>query len=112
MDKISIINETEKYVRHKLEGEGSCHDWWHIYRVWKTAVHIGKKEKADLFVVQLAAFLHDIADWKFHGGDDAVGPKLAREWLEKMNVDENVISHVSEIITDLSFKGARSEEHT
>ena len=79
MDKISIINETEKYVRHKLEGEGSGHDWWHIYRVWKTAVHIGKKEKGDLFVVQLAAFLHDIADWKFHGGNKSIGPKTARK---------------------------------
>jgi len=106
MNKEEVIKRTADYVKSKLDGEGSGHDWWHIYRVWKTAVNIGKKEDADLFVVQLAALLHDIADWKFHAGDDSIGPKLAREWLEKLDVDENVISHVCEIIKGVSFKGA------
>jgi uncharacterized protein len=74
--------------------------------VWKNAVHIGKLEKVDLFVVELAALLHDIADWKFHDGNEDIGPQLARDWLESLFVDENVISHVCEIIQDISFKGA------
>ncbi|MBA3064551.1 HD domain-containing protein, partial [Candidatus Woesearchaeota archaeon] len=106
MNQNEIIKRTADYVKSKLDGEGSGHDWWHIYRVWKTAIEIGKKESADLFVVQLAALLHDIADWKFHSGDDSVGPKLAREWLEKLDVDENIISHVCKIIKQVSFKGA------
>jgi len=106
MNQNEIIKRTADYVKSKLDGEGSGHDWWHIYRVWKTAIEIGKKESADLFVVQLAALLHDIADWKFHAGDDSVGPKLAREWLEKLDVDENIISHVCKIIKQVSFKGA------
>ena len=106
MNKDEVIKRTADYIKSKLDGESSGHDWWHTYRVWKTAVNIGKKEDADLFVVQLAALLHDIADWKFHSGDDSIGPKLAREWLEKLDVDENIISHVCEIIKGVSFKGA------
>jgi len=106
MNQNEIIKRTADYVKSRLSGEGSGHDWWHVYRVWKTAVEICKKEGADLFVVQLAALLHDIADWKFHSGDDSIGPKLAREWLEKLDVDKNVISHVCEIIKEVSFKGA------
>lgn len=83
MNKEAIITQTEEYVRNKLSGEGSGHDWWHVHRVWKNAVSISKSENVDLFVVQLAALLHDISDWKFNDGDDDVGPKLAREWLEK-----------------------------
>lgn len=107
MDKKAIIKKTEEHVRKTLEGESSGHDWWHTYRVWKTASSIGKREKADLFVVQLAALLHDIADWKFHSGDDSVGPKVAREWLEKMRVEEETVSHVCEIMGKISFKGAK-----
>jgi len=74
--------------------------------VWKNAVHIAKKENADLFVVELAALLHDIADWKFHKGVDSAGPKVAREWLESLGADGQIISHVCEIIKEVSFKGA------
>lgn len=106
MDKEEVIKRTADYIKSKLDGEGSGHDWWHVYRVWKTAIEIGKKECADLFVVQLAALLHDIADWKFHSGDDSVGPKLAGELLEKLDVDENIIFNVCKIIKEVSFKGA------
>lgn len=106
MNKERIIQKTEEYVRKTLSGDGSGHDWWHVYRVWKTAVRLGNIEKADLFVVELAALLHDIADWKFNDGDLEAGPKAARAWLEKMKVDEAVIAHVCQIIEGLSFKGA------
>jgi len=106
MNQEYILKQTELYMKDKLSGEGSGHDWWHLYRVWKNAFHIGKDEGVDLFVVQLAALLHDISDWKFNDGDDNVGPKLAREWLEKMKVEEKVIIHVCEIIKEMSFKGA------
>ena len=105
MNKEKIINKTAEYIKEKLTGESSGHDWWHVYRVWKNAIHIGKIEKADLFIIELASLLHDIADWKFQDGDDNIGPKLAREWLEKLAVDENIISHVCQIIKDASFKG-------
>jgi len=98
-----VIEKTEKYVRQVLEGEGSGHDWWHVYTVWKNAINIGKNEAVDMMVVELAALLHDIADWKFN--DEGEGPKVARKWLEKINVDEKIISHVCEIIKNISFKG-------
>lgn len=102
-----IINKTINYVKSVLLGESSGHDWWHIYRVWRLARDIAEKESADLFIVELAALLHDIADWKFTNGDEEVGPKLAREWLEQLEVNENDIYHITEIIKDLSYKGAK-----
>lgn len=109
MSKKEILSKTEAYVRNKLEGEGSGHDWWHIHRVRNTALKLGIEENANLFVVELAALLHDIADHKFHGGDEEIGPATAREWLTKLNVDESIINHVCEIIRDVSFKGAEVE---
>lgn len=109
MNKDEILKKTEEFVRKQMESESSGHDWWHIYRVWKTAIHIGKEEKADLFTVQLAALLHDIADHKFHGGDLTVGPRVAGEWLEGLNADKQIIANVCEIIKDISFKGAGVE---
>ncbi len=102
----NILQDTELFVRKKLEGEGSGHDWWHIYRVRNTALRLAKEEKANLFVVELASLLHDIADHKFNNGDINIGPKIAGEWLRSLKVEEHDIEHVKEIIADLSFKGA------
>ena len=106
MNRDLILTETEQYVKRTLADDSSGHDWWHIYRVRQNALKIGEQEDVDLFVVQLAALLHDIADYKFHGGDETVGPKVAREWLEKLAVNEDIVAHVCQIIKDLSFKGA------
>jgi len=100
-----IIDKTAEYVRREMEGEGSGHDWWHVYRVWQTAMTIAKHETVDLFVVSLAALLHDIGDHKFHDGDETVGPRMTTEWLETMNVDPDIIDHVRQIVMDISFKG-------
>ncbi len=101
-----IVGRTAARVKALMEGEGSGHDWWHVYRVWRNAVHIAQHEPVDLVVVELAALLHDIADWKFHGGDRSAGPRAARSWLTELGVDEAVVAHVCEIVGDLSFKGA------
>ena len=101
-----IIETVAAHVRSKLEGEGSGHDWWHVLRVWNMAKHLCDKEGADFFVVELAALLHDIADWKFHDGDDHVGPRVAREILQEHGVESSVVDQVTTIIATMSFKGA------
>jgi uncharacterized protein len=107
MNKGQVVKNTAAFVRKRLEGEGTGHDWWHAYRVWKTSLAIAKSEgKADLFVVQLGALLHDIADWKFTGGDESVGPRIASTFLKKQKVDDKTISQVVYIIENISFKGA------
>lgn len=106
MNQSEILERTAEHVRKTLAGDSSGHDWHHIARVWRNAVHIGREEKADLTIVQLAALLHDIADWKFHGGDEYAGPREARRWLESQGVDEATICHVCDIIAKVSFKGA------
>jgi len=106
MDTHKVIAEITQEVKEIMGEEGTGHDWWHIYRVLVMAKNIGQQEKADMFVVQLAALLHDIADWKFHDGDDTVGPKLSREILIKHQVVPKVVEQVSGIVEKISFKGA------
>ena len=106
MEKELIVVQTADFMKSELTGEGSGHDWWHVYRVWKNAIQIAKHEEVDLFVVELAALLHDIADWKFNDGNEDIGPQLAREWLESLNVEETEIANVCQIIQDISFKGS------
>lgn len=106
MTRAEILERTVSHIRQLMSSDSSGHDWWHIWRVWQNAIRIGKVEGADLYVVELAALLHDIADWKFHGGDDSAGPRAARAWMEENGVTPEVIEHVCEIIATLSFKGA------
>ncbi len=103
---MTIINNTCQFVENKLAGEGSGHDWWHIYRVWNLAKKLAVQEGANLLIVELSALLHDIADWKFYDGDDTKGPKLAEQFLMSNQVDRKVIDPVIEIIATISYKGA------
>lgn len=82
------------------------HDWWHILRVWNNAKRIAQTEPVDRFVVELAALLHDIADNKFHNGDEEIGPKTAGEFLQSLEVNVQVIEHVQQIIRYMSFKSS------
>ena len=100
-----LINKTILFVKQKLENAEGGHDWFHIERVYKNALSIADGEDCDVNVVKLAALLHDIADSKFHNGDETIGPKIAREFLESENVDEVTIQHVINIIENISFKG-------
>ncbi|MBI2051487.1 HD domain-containing protein [Candidatus Roizmanbacteria bacterium] len=104
MKKKQILQATRRHVRGLLSGEPTGHDWWHIERVTRLSKRIAQKEGGDLFVIELAALLHDIADWKFHGGDETVGAKKAREWLQKLQIDEATISDVESIIQNISYK--------
>lgn len=105
-DHGQLVSAIAEEIKRRFSSEGSGHDWFHIYRVWMNAKHIGATEEADMFVVELAALLHDIADWKFHSGDEAIGPARARELLVQHAVATDVIDHVAEIIATMSYKGA------
>src|SRR3954463_9386214 len=109
LDHAEVVQRTTKHVRELLADEGSGHDWFHVERVRNVALRIARAEGADAFVVELAALLHDVADWKFAGGDHDAGPRAAREWLSKLGVDQAVIDHVAGIVASLSFKGAGVE---
>ncbi len=100
----SIIENTVKFVKEKLEGAEAGHDWFHIERVWKLSKKIAATEKCTEEVVELAALLHDIADPKFHNGDETIALTVSREFLEGQNVPENVIEQVLYVIKNISFK--------
>ena len=102
-----LIVKTAAYAEKTLGRDATGHDWLHVLRVWRSARMIGRGSKADMFVVELAALLHDIADWKFHGGDATVGPRKAAAWLRKLKVDGESAAHVVSIIEKISFKGAK-----
>ncbi|MEI7507906.1 MAG: HD domain-containing protein [Flavobacterium sp.] len=107
---MKLIDDTILFVKQKLENAESGHDWFHIERVYKNALLIAEGEDCDITVVKLGALLHDIADSKFHDGDEAVGPKVAREFLESQNASEEIITHVVHIIENISFKGGNFEK--
>ena len=108
-EQLEVIRLTEAYVRDTLQGAEGGHDWHHTFRVWRNARHIASGEKVDGFIVELGALLHDIADSKFHGGDEEVGPRRTRTHLESLGVEEEVIHHVERIVRHISFKGGHSD---
>lgn len=110
MNTTDLISKTISFVKQKLENAEGGHDWFHIERVYKNAALISKNESCDETVVKLGALLHDIADSKFHNGDETVGPKVAREFLKSQEVNEEIIHHVINIIENISFKGGNFEK--
>jgi uncharacterized protein len=107
-----IIRDTIIFVKKTLtdaDAEGG-HDWFHIKRVYNNSLLIAKTEPVDVFIISLGALLHDIADSKFHNGDETIGPKMAREFLFQQNVDSTIIEHVVNIIENISFKGGNEPQ--
>lgn len=105
-----MIPQTITYVKQELANAEGGHDWWHIERVWKTTKQIAQTEQVDMLVVELGALLHDIADSKFNSGDETIGPRKAREFLESQEVSAEVIDHVILIIENISFKGGKEAQ--
>ncbi|WP_300441030.1 HD domain-containing protein [Christiangramia sp.] len=110
MSENILIDNTIKFVQETLQGAEGGHDWFHIERVLNNSRLIAKGEKANLEIVELGALLHDIADSKFHGGDEAIGPRIASDFLKSQEASEEVIDHVINIINNISFKGGNIEQ--
>jgi uncharacterized protein len=110
MNNSEIISKTITFVKEKLNDAEGGHDWFHIERVYKNALLIANNTPCDVTVVKLGALLHDIADSKFHNGDETIGPRTARLFLESENVSEEIIAHVVSIIENISYKGGNFEK--
>tara|TARA_Y100000310_G_scaffold137447_1_gene136323 strand:+ start:16014 stop:16664 length:651 start_codon:yes stop_codon:yes gene_type:complete len=107
----TIISTTEDFVKQQLAGDSSGHDWWHIHRVRNLALSIAKQENADLFIVEMAALLHDVGDPKMHGGDTTVAPRLIGNLLSTINLTKQQKEHIMHIIAHMSFgKHLKGEE--
>jgi uncharacterized protein len=106
-----IITKTIDFVKTQLQDAEGGHDWFHIERVWKNAQNIAKGEQCDQEIVALAALLHDIADSKFHSGDETVGPQVARNWLVSKGYPKEKLEHVIAIIENVSYKGGHNERN-
>jgi uncharacterized protein len=101
-----LIQKTIDFVKQTLAGAEAGHDWFHIERVYKTACAINEIEQGDEMIVKLAALLHDIADSKFNGGDEEIGPRIAGEFLTTLDLPQDTIIHVQQIIKNLSYKAS------
>lgn len=111
MARSNLVEKTRVFIEQQFAGEGSGHDWAHMYRVWQLSKTIAVSEPdADMTIVELGALLHDIADWKFHDGDDSAGPKAAREWLESVDADEDMIKQIEHIVANISFHAALNSD--
>ncbi len=102
------LEDTEKYIRNHFENEGSGHDWWHIFRVRNLALKIAEKEGGDLFIIEMAALLHDLDDWKLNGDSKE---SRSKKWLKNIGVSERETDQILEIIEQVSFKGAKVENN-
>lgn len=111
MNHSKIIEATENFVRTSMSHNEGGHDWWHVHRVRQLALHIGREEHADLFVVETAALLHDISDAKFNGGDENKGVKVAESFLNTLSIEKNSAQHICQIIENISFKGGNTQNH-
>lgn len=108
---MSTINNTIQFVKHTLQNAEGGHDWFHIERVWNTSKLIAQNEPtANILIVELAALLHDIADSKFHNGDETIGPTIAKEFLTTQQLSIEIINHVLNIIKHISFKGGNFKQ--
>lgn len=110
MDKEACIKKTEEFVRQQLKGAEGGHDWFHIQRVYRNALRISEGEEVDVFIVSLGALLHDIADPKFHDGNEEIAPQMARDFLESMGLEDAQIEHVIYIIKNISFKNSLDQD--
>jgi len=106
MSTTSYIEQTIAFVKETLKDAEGGHDWFHIERVYKNSLLLAKDEKVDTLVVSLAALLHDIADPKFHDGDETIGPKTAREFLATLSIDQKTVDHIILIIENISYKSS------
>ncbi len=102
-----IRAKTESFAKSRFASDATGHDWFHTDRVRRTALRLARAEKADAFVVELAALLHDVADAKFHGGDEKAGERVARRFLLQQKLDDATVDRVCAIVSEVSFKGAR-----
>ncbi|HZE98623.1 MAG TPA: HD domain-containing protein [Planctomycetota bacterium] len=103
----ALIARVSRSVRSAMEGDGTGHDWWHVWRVWQTADRLAKTEpRADRAVVSLGALLHDVGDWKFHGGDEEAAPREAARLLRRHRAEAALIVRVQQVCREISYKGA------
>lgn len=103
----ALVARVSRSVRRAMEGDGTGHDWWHVWRVWQTADRLAKTEpRADRTVVSLGALLHDLGDWKFHGGDEEAAPREAARLLKRFKAAPVLVVRVQQVCREISYKGA------
>lgn len=105
MENAEVLNQTVEFVKETLKGDSSGHDWWHIYRVWNMTKKLQNTEGGDLFILEMAALLHDIADWKFYENEEE-GLEVVRQWIDRFDIVTTKKEQIIDIIKNVSYKGS------
>jgi uncharacterized protein len=106
--KNPIIELTEEFVRHELGEDATGHDWFHVDRVRRNALHICKEEQAgEAFIIEMAALLHDIPDEKLNESIEKGEEKLDA-YLKTIPLNDKDKKHIKQIIGTISFKGGQN----
>lgn len=106
--KNPIIELTEEFVRNELSEDATGHDWFHVDRVRRNALHICKEEQAgEAFIIEMAALLHDIPDEKLNESIEKGEEKLDA-YLKTIPLADKDKKHIKQIIGTISFKGGQN----
>lgn len=106
---MALLENTIQFVKETLKNAEAGHDWFHTERVYNNAVKIAKEENCNLQVVEISALLHDIADAKFHDGDENLALEITEKFLKEQNAEEDFIAKVLFIIKNISFKNKEEQ---
>lgn len=109
MHTTDFVEQTISFVKETLYGAEAGHDWFHTQRVFRNALLLARDEDVDVLIVSLGALMHDIADAKFHDGDESIGPAMAKEFLTSIGVDRPIVDEVVSIIKNISYKNSFSK---
>jgi uncharacterized protein len=99
-----IISDVMTILRKRFADDAAGHGWLHFERVWKMAKRLARGENVNLFVVELAALLHDVDDYKFRKPGEGELDKT-KAILAKFAIDANVKAQICDIVSHVSFKG-------
>ena len=105
----AIIGKIEKEANKFFVGARGCHDWTHVERVKNLAFHIGKKEKANLSILEIATLLHDIGrkeEMKNKGlfCHAEKGAQLAKNILKKYKISDEDIKNITHCIESHRYR--------
>lgn len=102
MENEEILIKVQEYIKEIFLKEGTGHDYYHIERVVTNARRILQTEQANRFIVELAAWLHDLGDHKLHNGVDKA-EELISAFLKSLAIEQSIINRVIEIVSQVSF---------
>lgn len=107
MNKGQIIESVKDHVEEFHAGDSTGHDFHHVMRVYRNALHIQESAGGDYFIIAVASLLHDTIDDKLNKSEHAV--EDARDYLRSFAIGEAAVEKILYAMQSVSFKGGNNE---